>query len=82
MNSSERAPCDFCGERTAVLFCRADAAKLCLPCDHHVLKANLLSRKHVRQRAGLRAVLHRRPRIVSGMRLGCARKLFPCPLRR
>ncbi|CAF1928480.1 unnamed protein product [Brassica napus] len=62
MNSSERAPCDFCGERTAVLFCRADAAKLCLPCDHHVLKANLLSRKHVRQRAGLRAVLHRRPR--------------------
>ncbi|CAN6881894.1 unnamed protein product [Brassica oleracea var. botrytis] len=50
MNSSERAPCDFCGERTAFLFCRADAAKLCLPCDHRVHKANLLSRKHVRSR--------------------------------
>ncbi|CDY68819.1 BnaAnng28480D [Brassica napus] len=48
MSSSERVPCDFCGERTAVLFCRADAAKLCLSCDHHVHKANLLSRKHVR----------------------------------
>ncbi|CAN7094012.1 unnamed protein product [Brassica rapa subsp. narinosa] len=50
MSSSERVPCDFCGERTAVLFCRADTAKLCLPCDHHVHKANLLSRKHVRSR--------------------------------
>nr|UOF76519.1 CONSTANS-like protein [Olimarabidopsis pumila] len=40
--------CEFCGERTAVLFCRADTAKLCLPCDQHVHSANLLSRKHVR----------------------------------
>ncbi|KAL1206178.1 Zinc finger protein CONSTANS-LIKE 14 [Cardamine amara subsp. amara] len=40
--------CGFCGERTAVLFCRADTAKLCLPCDQHVHSANLLSRKHVR----------------------------------
>ncbi|KAL1217376.1 Zinc finger protein CONSTANS-LIKE 15 [Cardamine amara subsp. amara] len=48
MGSSERVPCDFCGERTAVLFCRADAAKLCLLCDQHVHTANLLSRKHVR----------------------------------
>ncbi|XP_010499298.1 PREDICTED: zinc finger protein CONSTANS-LIKE 15 [Camelina sativa] len=48
MDSSERAPCDFCGERAAVLFCRADTAKLCLPCDQHVHTANLLSRKHVR----------------------------------
>ncbi|AAG26959.1 CONSTANS family zinc finger protein, putative [Arabidopsis thaliana] len=48
MSSSERVPCDFCGERTAVLFCRADTAKLCLPCDQQVHTANLLSRKHVR----------------------------------
>ncbi|KAG2269722.1 hypothetical protein Bca4012_062735 [Brassica carinata] len=48
MGTSERAPCDFCSQRTAVLFCRADNAKLCLPCDHHVHTANLLSRKHVR----------------------------------
>ncbi|ESQ34057.1 hypothetical protein EUTSA_v10007673mg [Eutrema salsugineum] len=48
MGSSERVPCDFCGERTAVLFCRADTAKLCLSCDQHVHTANLLSRKHVR----------------------------------
>lgn len=48
MSSSETVACDFCNERTAVLFCRADTAKLCLPCDHHVHSANLLSRKHVR----------------------------------
>ncbi|KAJ0235457.1 Zinc finger protein CONSTANS-LIKE 15 [Hirschfeldia incana] len=48
MSSSERHTCDFCGERAAVLFCRADTAKLCLPCDQHVHTANLLSKKHVR----------------------------------
>lgn len=48
MSSSERHHCDFCGEREAVLFCRADTAKLCLPCDQHVHTANLLSKKHVR----------------------------------
>ncbi|KAL4308587.1 hypothetical protein GQ457_01G001760 [Hibiscus cannabinus] len=41
-------PCDFCNEQTAVLYCRADSAKLCLFCDQHVHSANLLSRKHVR----------------------------------
>ncbi|VFQ60909.1 unnamed protein product [Cuscuta campestris] len=41
-------PCDYCTDRAAVLFCRADAAKLCLLCDHHVHSANALSRKHVR----------------------------------
>lgn len=41
-------PCDFCGEQSAVLYCRADSAKLCLFCDQHVHSANLLSRKHVR----------------------------------
>ncbi|XP_065853085.1 zinc finger protein CONSTANS-LIKE 14-like [Euphorbia lathyris] len=44
----ERFPCDFCAEQVAVLYCRADSAKLCLFCDQHVHSANLLSRKHVR----------------------------------
>ncbi|KAJ4838328.1 hypothetical protein Tsubulata_031749 [Turnera subulata] len=44
----ESVPCDFCSEQTAVLYCRADSARLCLFCDEHVHSANLLSRKHVR----------------------------------
>ncbi|OVA17413.1 zinc finger protein [Macleaya cordata] len=47
--SAERTtPCDFCSEEIAVLYCRADSAKLCLFCDLHVHSANDLSRKHVR----------------------------------
>lgn len=41
-------PCDFCGEEIAVIYCRADSAKLCLHCDRHVHSANALSRKHLR----------------------------------
>ncbi|XP_022748908.1 zinc finger protein CONSTANS-LIKE 14-like isoform X3 [Durio zibethinus] len=41
-------PCGFCNEQIAVLYCRADSAKLCLFCDQHVHSANLLSRKHLR----------------------------------
>ncbi|OWM89807.1 hypothetical protein CDL15_Pgr024555 [Punica granatum] len=41
-------PCDFCSDQAAVLYCRADSARLCLLCDHHVHSANLLSRKHLR----------------------------------
>ncbi|KAM0984460.1 hypothetical protein EV1_011952 [Malus domestica] len=44
----EGVPCDFCSDQPAVLYCRADSAKLCLFCDQHVHSANLLSRKHVR----------------------------------
>lgn len=40
--------CDYCAEASAVLYCRADSAKLCLPCDHLVHSANALSKKHVR----------------------------------
>ncbi|KAI4350460.1 hypothetical protein L6164_004914 [Bauhinia variegata] len=40
--------CDFCDSKTAVLYCKADTAKLCLLCDQHVHKANALSLKHVR----------------------------------
>ncbi|XP_057949657.1 zinc finger protein CONSTANS-LIKE 15 [Malania oleifera] len=41
-------PCDFCSDQVAVLYCRADSAKLCLFCDQHVHSANALSRKHLR----------------------------------
>lgn len=41
-------PCEFCNEQEAVLYCRADSARLCLYCDQSVHTANALSRKHVR----------------------------------
>ncbi|EXB81235.1 Zinc finger protein CONSTANS-LIKE 14 [Morus notabilis] len=47
-SQNDGVPCDFCSEQTAVLYCRADSAKLCLFCDQHVHSANLLSRKHLR----------------------------------
>lgn len=47
-NIGESVPCDFCNEQVAILYCRADSAKLCLFCDQHVHSANALSRKHVR----------------------------------
>lgn len=40
--------CDFCSEAYALLYCRADSAKLCLTCDQQVHSANSLARKHVR----------------------------------
>ncbi|XP_004310121.1 PREDICTED: zinc finger protein CONSTANS-LIKE 14-like [Fragaria vesca subsp. vesca] len=46
--TGESTPCDFCSEQPAVLYCKADSAKLCLFCDQHVHGANLLSQKHVR----------------------------------
>ncbi|KAK4265091.1 hypothetical protein QN277_026189 [Acacia crassicarpa] len=46
--SPESVPCDFCTQQTAILYCRADSAKLCLFCDQQVHSANLLSRKHLR----------------------------------
>ncbi|KDP23287.1 hypothetical protein JCGZ_23120 [Jatropha curcas] len=46
--TKQSVPCDFCSEQVAVLYCRADSAKLCLFCDQHVHSANLLSRKHLR----------------------------------
>lgn len=41
-------PCDFCNSKAAVLYCRADSAKLCLFCDQQVHSTNALSLKHVR----------------------------------
>lgn len=40
--------CDFCGEQRSVIYCRSDAAALCLSCDRIVHSANALSRRHSR----------------------------------
>ncbi|XP_038985639.1 zinc finger protein CONSTANS-LIKE 10-like isoform X1 [Phoenix dactylifera] len=40
--------CDFCGEQRSVVYCRPDAASLCLSCDRNVHSANALSRRHSR----------------------------------
>ncbi|KAI7737246.1 hypothetical protein M8C21_022979 [Ambrosia artemisiifolia] len=40
--------CDFCNLKPAVLYCKADSAKLCLFCDNAVHSANALSLKHLR----------------------------------
>ncbi|KAI3931294.1 hypothetical protein MKX01_040211 [Papaver californicum] len=44
----KRSACDYCNESVAILYCRADSAKLCLSCDYHVHSANDLSKKHIR----------------------------------
>ncbi|MCE5167248.1 Zinc finger protein CONSTANS-LIKE 15, partial [Datura stramonium] len=46
--TGESRPCDFCNQQIAVLYCRADTAKLCLFCDQLVHSANALSKKHLR----------------------------------
>ncbi|KAK6141320.1 hypothetical protein DH2020_024956 [Rehmannia glutinosa] len=40
--------CDFCNESKAILYCRADSAKLCLNCDREVHSTNQLFKKHTR----------------------------------
>ncbi|XP_051135072.1 zinc finger protein CONSTANS-LIKE 9-like [Andrographis paniculata] len=40
--------CDFCGEQRSIVYCRSDAASLCLSCDRNVHSANALSRRHPR----------------------------------
>ncbi|OEL28943.1 hypothetical protein BAE44_0010040 [Dichanthelium oligosanthes] len=42
------AACDFCTGLPAVVYCRADSARLCLPCDRHVHGANTVSTRHAR----------------------------------
>ncbi|XP_044969466.1 uncharacterized protein LOC123429504 isoform X1 [Hordeum vulgare subsp. vulgare] len=42
------AECYFCAGAPAVVYCRADAAGLCLPCDRHVHGANTVSCRHAR----------------------------------
>ncbi|KAG9457585.1 hypothetical protein H6P81_002093 [Aristolochia fimbriata] len=40
--------CDHCNEKQALLYCRADSAKLCLFCDRQVHAANAIFSKHSR----------------------------------
>ncbi|KAG9134032.1 hypothetical protein Leryth_004723 [Lithospermum erythrorhizon] len=40
--------CDFCSKETALIYCRADSAKLCLVCDREVHSTNQLFTKHTR----------------------------------
>lgn len=40
--------CDFCGEERSMVYCRSDAACLCLSCDRIIHSANALSRRHSR----------------------------------
>ncbi|KAE8690141.1 Zinc finger protein CONSTANS-LIKE 9 [Hibiscus syriacus] len=40
--------CDFCGEQPPTVYCRSDAACLCLSCDRNVHSANALSKRHSR----------------------------------
>ncbi|XP_019707669.1 zinc finger protein CONSTANS-LIKE 9 isoform X2 [Elaeis guineensis] len=40
--------CDFCREQRSMVYCRSDAASLCLSCDLNVHSANALSRRHFR----------------------------------
>ncbi|RCV11302.1 hypothetical protein SETIT_2G175000v2 [Setaria italica] len=42
------ALCDFCGAQRSMVYCRSDAASLCLSCDRNVHSANALSRRHTR----------------------------------
>ncbi|CAN6200183.1 unnamed protein product [Urochloa humidicola] len=42
------ACCDFCTDLPAVVYCRADSARLCLPCDRHVHGASTVSTRHAR----------------------------------
>ncbi|KAL6593907.1 hypothetical protein ACP70R_048808 [Stipagrostis hirtigluma subsp. patula] len=45
---AEDARCDYCGGAAAAVYCRADAARLCLPCDRHVHGANGVCSRHAR----------------------------------
>ncbi|PON73758.1 B-box-type zinc finger [Parasponia andersonii] len=40
--------CEFCARLRAVIYCKADAAHLCLSCDAKVHSANALSKRHLR----------------------------------
>ncbi|XP_071725991.1 zinc finger protein CONSTANS-LIKE 9-like isoform X2 [Rutidosis leptorrhynchoides] len=40
--------CDHCGEARSMVYCRSDAAYLCLSCDRHVHSANALAKRHSR----------------------------------
>ncbi|PRQ52863.1 putative transcription factor C2C2-CO-like family [Rosa chinensis] len=41
-------PCELCWRASALIYCRADMARLCLNCDGSVHSANALARRHSR----------------------------------
>ncbi|KAL2323614.1 hypothetical protein Fmac_027993 [Flemingia macrophylla] len=43
-----RRTCDYCGDLVALLYCRADSAKLCFLCDRKVHFPNQLFSRHTR----------------------------------
>lgn len=45
---TEAATCDYCGTAAAAVYCRADSARLCLPCDRLVHGANGVCSRHAR----------------------------------
>ncbi|KAF8760553.1 hypothetical protein HU200_010023 [Digitaria exilis] len=47
-NETPAPACDFCTGLPPVVYCRADSARLCLPCDRHVHGANTVSTRHAR----------------------------------
>ena len=44
----KRSTCDYCEAAPALVYCRADSARLCLSCDRHVHAANSVSERHSR----------------------------------
>lgn len=46
--TTQKRLCDYCNDSTALLYCRADSAKLCFSCDQEVHSANQLFTKHAR----------------------------------
>ncbi|EOX94955.1 B-box type zinc finger protein with CCT domain, putative [Theobroma cacao] len=47
-NQKQRRLCDYCNQSKALLYCRADSAKLCFSCDREVHSANQLFTRHPR----------------------------------
>ncbi|KAL8469266.1 hypothetical protein ACS0TY_032187 [Phlomoides rotata] len=54
--------CDFCGEQRSMIYCRSDAACLCLSCDRNIHSANALSKRHLRSLVCERC--HSQPSVV------------------
>uniref|UniRef100_A0A1D1ZCH4 Zinc finger protein CONSTANS-LIKE 13 n=1 Tax=Anthurium amnicola TaxID=1678845 RepID=A0A1D1ZCH4_9ARAE len=46
--SGSSSSCDFCEEAKALVYCRADSARLCLACDRRVHAANAVCSRHPR----------------------------------
>ncbi|XBI71535.1 zinc finger protein CONSTANS-LIKE 13-like isoform X1 [Triticum dicoccoides] len=46
--SADAVACDYCSGPQSVVYCRADSARLCLPCDRHVHAANAVCSRHLR----------------------------------